>query len=174
VLVRDSVDAHVERWANELVWMDPVKEAIFVRLAIVARRANTSRLGLLDADGLRRWQFKILLTLRRCGPPYSASPSELADLLGLSRGALSARLGPLEQDGLVERTADGRDRRRVHVTLTRAGHDAFEKHAVSEEKAEADLLGPLSDQERRTLADLLRKLVVAIENPSNDEPARGG
>jgi hypothetical protein len=38
----------------------------------------------------------VLLTLRRLGPPYEASPSRLADLLGLTRGALSARLGPVE------------------------------------------------------------------------------
>jgi len=146
--------------------MDPVKEAIFVRLAIVSRHAQTSRLDLLDADGMRRWQFKILLMLRRLGKPYSASPSELADMLGLSRGALSARLAPLERDGLIARTVDGADRRRVHVTLTEAGHAAFEKHAASEEQTEIDLLAPLSDRERRTLADLLRKLVVAIEDHS--------
>jgi len=146
--------------------MDPVKEAVFVRLGIVARRAHTSRLDLLDADGMRRWQFKILLMLRRIGKPYTASPSELANMLGLSRGALSARLGPLERDGLVVRTVDGADRRRIHVTLTDAGHAAFEKHAASEEQTEVDLLAPLTERERRTLADLLRKLVAAIENQS--------
>jgi DNA-binding MarR family transcriptional regulator len=164
--VRDSADAHVERWTEELTWMDPVTEAIFVRLAIVARHARTSRLDLLDAGGMRQWQFKILLMLRRIGEPYSASPSELADMLGLSRGALSARLGPLERDGLIVRTVDGADRRRVHVTLTEAGHTAFEKHAASEEQTEIDLLAPLTDRERRALANLLRKLVVAIENES--------
>jgi DNA-binding MarR family transcriptional regulator len=170
VQVRDSVDAHVARWASELPWMDPVKEAIFVRLMIVARHASASQLGLLEADGLRRWQFKILLMLRRCGPPYSASPSQLADLLGLSRGALSARLGPLERDGLIERSTDGGDRRRVHVTLTPAGYDAFEEHAASEETAEVHLLDPLSDPERRTLADLLCKIVAAIESPTGSRP----
>jgi DNA-binding MarR family transcriptional regulator len=162
--MRDSVDAHVERWAKELTWMDPVKEAVFARLAIVARHANTSGLDLLEADGMRRWQFKILLTLRRSGSPYSASPSEIANLLRLSRGALSARLGPLERAGLIVRTVDDADRRRVHVSLTPAGHDAFEKHAANEETAESELLTVLTDRERRTLANLLRKLVVAIEN----------
>jgi DNA-binding MarR family transcriptional regulator len=162
--MRDSVDAHVERWAKELTWMDPVKEAVFARFAIVARHANTSRVDLLEADGIRRWQFKILLMLRRSGSPYSASPSELADLLGLSRGALSARLGPLEREGLIVRTVDDADRRRVHVSLTPAGHDAFEKHAANEETAETELLAVLTDRERRTLANLLRKLVVAIES----------
>jgi DNA-binding MarR family transcriptional regulator len=70
---------------------------------------------------MRRWQFKILLALRRRGTPYTASPSELADWLGLTRGALSARLRPLEEDGLIGRTVEAADRRGVQVSLTPAG-----------------------------------------------------
>lgn len=62
--MRDSVDRHVEVWAKELDWMDPVKEAIFARLAILARYASQARRDTLDSDGLRNWQYKVLLTLR--------------------------------------------------------------------------------------------------------------
>jgi DNA-binding MarR family transcriptional regulator len=163
VRVRDSVDQHVALWSKELDWLDPVKEAIFVRLAILARHAAQARRDTLTSDGLKHWQFKVLLTLRRLGPPYAASPSQLADMLGLTRGALSARLGPLEEAGLITRTNDATDRRRVHVRLTRAGHDAFEQHASSEERGEGALLSVLSADEKQTLADLLRKLVIAVE-----------
>jgi hypothetical protein len=90
--VEDSVDRHVAVWVKELAWMDPVKEAIFFRLAILARHAGRTRRDTLDSDGLRQWQYKVLLMLRRLGPPYETSPSRLAELLGLTRGALSARL----------------------------------------------------------------------------------
>jgi DNA-binding MarR family transcriptional regulator len=162
--MRDSVDAHVEHWADELPWMDPVKEAIFVRLGLIARHASLSRRDLDDADELARWKFKVLITLRRQGPPYTASPSQLADHLGLSRGALSNRLGALEADGLIERAADSRDRRRVHVTLTPAGHTAFQTHASNEEDLEQQLLVALSPPEKITLANLLRKIVLPIED----------
>jgi len=161
--MRDSVDRHVELWSRELDWMDPMKEAIFVRLAIIARHAAAARRDALDLDGLRHWQYKVLLMLRRVGPPYEASPSQLAQMLGLTRGALSARLAPIEDAGLIVRTADAKDRRRVHVSLTQAGYDAFEEHADFEEKGEAALLEPLTTEERLALANLLRKLVLAIE-----------
>ncbi|HZM74807.1 MAG TPA: transcriptional regulator [Candidatus Limnocylindrales bacterium] len=103
--------------------------------------------------------------LRRQGPHYEASPSQLAEMLGLTRGALSARLAAIEEAGLIVRSVDVKDRRRVHVRLTRAGHRAFEQHASMEEKGEGALLQPLTRKERQTLADLLRKLVLAIENP---------
>jgi DNA-binding MarR family transcriptional regulator len=171
--MRDSIDRHVELWAQELDWLDPVQEAIFARLAILGRHAARARRETLDSDGLRHWQFKVLLTLRRLGPPYAASPSRLADLLGLTRGALSARLGPLEEAGLITRAHDTADRRRVHVRLTPAGYEAFEQHATSEGKGEGALLSVLTVDERQTLADLLRKLVVAVESGRVDESGAG-
>jgi len=162
--MRDSVDEHVARWVDELEWMDPVKEAIITRLMILARHAGQSRRDTLTSDGLKHWQFKVLLVLRRVGPPYTASPSRLADMLGLTRGALSARLAPIERAGLITRTVDEADRRRVRVRLTPAGNDAFEQHANSEDKAEKELLSPLTVKEQRALANLLRKLVVGIES----------
>ncbi|MFL6000676.1 MAG: MarR family winged helix-turn-helix transcriptional regulator [Streptomyces sp.] len=171
--MRDSVDRHVEVWAKELDWMDPVKEAIFARLAILARYASQARRDTLDSDGLRNWQYKVLLTLRRLGPPYTGSPSLLADHLGLTRGALSARLTPLEDAGLIVRTHEDDDRRWVRVRLTGAGHAAFEQQVASEEAGELALLSALTPAERRTLADLLRKLVVAAES-FPDEPRGPG
>jgi DNA-binding MarR family transcriptional regulator len=164
VRMQDSVDRHVALWSKELDWLDPVNEAIFARLAILARYAAQARRDTLDSDGLRHWQFKVLLMLRRVGPPYAASPSQLADMLGLTRGALSARLGPLEQAGLITRTTDAADRRRVHVRLTPSGYAAFEQHASSEGQGESLLLSVLTAEEKQTLADLLRKLVAAVES----------
>jgi DNA-binding MarR family transcriptional regulator len=161
--MRDSVDQHVALWSKELDWLDPVKEAIFVRLAILARHAAAARRDRLASGGLKYWQFKVLLMLRRLGAPYTASPSQLADMLGLTRGALSARLGPLEEAGLITRTSDGADRRRVQVRLTPAGWDTFERHASVEEQGEGALLSVLTAEEKQTLADLLRKLIVAVE-----------
>ncbi|MGW7205748.1 MarR family winged helix-turn-helix transcriptional regulator [Streptomyces sp. NPDC054837] len=172
-VTQDSVDRHVAQWSKELAWMDPVKEAIYVRLAKLARHASQARRDVLDSDGLRHWQYKVLLALRRHGPPYTASPSELADRLGLTRGALSARLAPLEEAGLIGRTHESADRRRVLVRLTDAGYAAFEQHAAAEEEDEVALLAALTAEEQRTLADLLRKLVVAAESgPDGLAPRR--
>ena len=170
-MTQDSVDRHVELWTRELGWLDPVTEAIFVRLAIVARHATQARRSTLAADGLKYWQYKVLLQLRRQGPPYEASPSQLADRLGLTRGALSARLAPIEEAGYITRTHDTADRRRVRVRLTAAGSVAFEQQASHEEQGEAVLLAPLTQEERQVLADLLRKLVAALEGSTEADQA---
>jgi DNA-binding MarR family transcriptional regulator len=168
--MEDSVDRHVANWSKELDWLDPVKEAIFIRLAILARHTAAARRDALDSHGLRHWQFKVLLMLRQLGPPYTASPSQLADMLGLTRGALSARLGPLEQAGLITRANDPGDRRRVHVRLTPAGYRACEQHLATEDRGEGALLSVLTPDEKQTLADLLRKLVAGVEHAPAGPP----
>jgi DNA-binding MarR family transcriptional regulator len=161
--MKDDVEQHIGIWERELPWLDPVKEAIFMRLAILARHTSQLRRDTLAADGLPHWQFKILMKLRMLGPPYVAAPSELADVLGLTRGALSARLAPMEEAGLISRAGDASDRRRVHVRLTEAGSAAFEQQAGREDHGESALLEALTADERQTLAELLRRLVLAAE-----------
>jgi DNA-binding MarR family transcriptional regulator len=157
--VSGSMDRHLEIWTRELAWLDPLTEAITVRLATTSRYLTQSRKRALAGSGFQLGQFKILLALRRLGPPYATSPSLLADSLGLTRGALSARLGPLEEAGLIARAHDAGDRRRVEVRLTDAGHAAVEQHLKAENRAETDLLSPLTLDERETLNNLLRKLL---------------
>lgn len=161
-VVADSVDEHVAIWAKEMPWIDPLKEEIFMRMHIVTRSSSRNRRTALENDQLRLWEYKILMILRRKGHPYTSSPSELARLLSLSKGALSNRVGELEQRGLVARQPEDGDRRRVRVSLTPAGVRAFESMAGVEDEAEAALLQGLADDERQTLAALLRKLTDAL------------
>ncbi|WP_433073028.1 MarR family winged helix-turn-helix transcriptional regulator [Dactylosporangium sp. CA-052675] len=161
--MEDAADRHVGVWARELEHFDPVAEAIFARLAILARYQTQLRRDVLAEGGLQHWQFKVLLMLRRNGPPYTASPSQLADLLGLTRGALSARLAAIEDAGWIVREPDARDRRRVHVRLTDAGNDTLMRHIGGEGTGERTLLAGLSARERKNLANLLRKMVLAAE-----------
>ncbi|GAA4258445.1 MarR family transcriptional regulator [Dactylosporangium darangshiense] len=148
---------------RELENLDPVGEAIFMRLAVLGRQQTQRRRDVLEAGGLQHWQFKVLLMLRRAGPPYTQSPSRLADLLGLTRGALSARLAAIEEAGWIVRESDAGDRRRVHVRLTPAGNETLVRHLGEEERGERALLAALTPAERQVLADLLRKMVLAAE-----------
>ncbi|GAA2900020.1 hypothetical protein Acy02nite_83550 [Actinoplanes cyaneus] len=158
--MRDTIDDHVDLWAGQLDGFDPTREAIIGRLMLLGRHLAGSRRAALGAGGLLHWQYKVLLMLRRAGMPYEQSPSQLADRLGLSRGALSARLRPLEETGLITRAGADGDRRRVRVRLTAAGLAAWERHTGMETDAEESLLALLTPAEREQLAALLRRLVL--------------
>jgi hypothetical protein len=81
----DSADRHIAQWAGELGWLDPVQEAIMIRITLASRYLSGLRRDTLAPDDLARSDYKVLLMLRRVGPPYSTSPSHLADMLGLTR-----------------------------------------------------------------------------------------
>jgi MarR family transcriptional repressor of emrRAB len=70
--------------------------------------------------GLQFVHLQILDYLARCNR-YSDTPAAVADYLGLTRGTVSQSLIRLESRGLIAKTADLRDGRRVHLQLTPSG-----------------------------------------------------
>jgi DNA-binding MarR family transcriptional regulator len=107
--------------------------------------------------------YGVLATLRAAGAPYRMSPGRLMRSLLYSSGGLSNLLARLEDDGLVRRLPGIGDRRGVIVELTARGRlladSAMAEHAAAEWRLVADL----SAAERRTLADLLRRMILATE-----------
>ena len=79
----------------------------------------------------------------------------------LDRSDVVAVLGELERFGLVERTVNPDNRRRNIVSITPAGGRQLRAldHVVNE--IQERVLAPLSQDERRELTKLLRKLADA-------------
>lgn len=61
----------------------------------------------------------VIKVLDRLGEP--TNPKHLADTLNLSTARIAAVLGNLEKRGLISRTMDPNDRRRINVSLTENG-----------------------------------------------------
>jgi DNA-binding MarR family transcriptional regulator len=81
---------------------------------------------------------------------------ELAAAVGLSPGAVTTALDRLEQRGLVRRTRDSEDRRRVMVETTEeANRAAWEAYGPLGEMG-APLIEEMSDKELATLIRFLR------------------
>ena len=90
------------------------------------------------------------------------SPTELADIVLRSSGGMTQILDRLERAGLVERSADPSDRRRVLVGLTGAGLRTAER-ANAEYAAERErLLGALTDEEVEQLDGAIHRLLEVL------------
>jgi DNA-binding MarR family transcriptional regulator len=165
--MEDSVDRLVAAWMRELPAADAVREQVVSRIIRISRHLTDQGRVSAASDGLALWQFKTLVLLRGLGPPYETSPSSLAELLDLTRGAVTSRLTWLEDLGLVERKHDRVDRRRVTVRLTAAGHEALERVTGVMEAREGRALEALDPTERDQLANLLRKVLLALEDESS-------
>jgi DNA-binding MarR family transcriptional regulator len=109
----------------------------------------------LAAEGIRRHHFSVLVALED-GP---SSQAALGRRLWIDRSDMVAVINDLEQDGLVARDRDERDRRRNVIRLTPAGRLALKRLDARVEEAQAALLEPLSAAERRTLEQLLTRVV---------------
>ena len=70
-------------------------------------------------------------------------------------------LNDLETADLVERRRDPTDRRRHLVSMTEKGRAALHQAEHAQQSLEDEILGPLSQQERSTLAHLVRKAIDA-------------
>jgi len=76
---------------------------------------------------------------------------------------MTARLGWLEDLGLLARSHEQEDRRRVRVRLTPDGLVAIDRVAAVMAEREGSIFAALSRREERRLADLLRKVLIEIE-----------
>ncbi len=81
-------------------------------------RTDVRRTGV--SSGLQPVQLEALHYLGRCNR-YSNTPVAVAEFLGLTKGTVSQTLGVLESNRLIEKQADAKDRRVVHLRLTYEG-----------------------------------------------------
>jgi DNA-binding MarR family transcriptional regulator len=159
---KDHVDWIVEAWARELPGVDTSAMALIGRLLRTSRHLQRRIESRLAPFGLNVTEFNILGALRRTGSPYRLAPTDLSRSLLLTSGGLTKRLDHLELHGLVERTPDPGDRRSVLVGLTPAGHALIDEALDVHLSNEAQLVAPLSADQRDALTGILRTLLVSL------------
>ncbi|MBY2938334.1 MarR family transcriptional regulator [Rhizobium leguminosarum] len=165
----DHVDRLRRQWALELPDLDTEPMAILGRAFRLSNLVRPSIEATFADFGLDRGEFDVIATLRRSGPPYLMTPTEMYSALMISSGGLTHRLDRLEKAGLIRREKSPRDGRSVLVALSEAGAALAEKAFRTDMASESSFLQALDGKEREALAALLRKLIAGIEN----EQARG-
>lgn len=107
--------------------------------------------------------FQQRTVLRLVGRFPGITPSKLAQTLHVDRGTLSTMLARLEARGLIERTQDPRDGRRVQVGLTARGRKLDVPETGTVESATEILLGKLPPAAVQTTERVLLMLVEELE-----------
>lgn len=157
---RDLVDQLVEDWGRERSEIDAGGLGVTNRIALLGKVLSNEDKRVLAPLGLAPWACDVLLALRRQGPPYQLTPTKLRKLTLLTSGAMTTRLDRLEEAGLVHRELDSDDRRSFRVSLTERGKHMADRAFTARIEMVEGRLAPLSSDERRTAAALLRKLLV--------------
>jgi DNA-binding MarR family transcriptional regulator len=169
----DHVDGVRVQWAHVRPELDTSPVAVVARLGRAAAYVSAGIEARLEEFGLSRASWDVLASLRRTRPRHRLSPTELYMALMRSSGAMTHRLHRLERQGLIRRVPDPDDARGLLVELTRKGRVLVDRVAPLHLDNERAMLEPLSQAEQQTLAQLLRKLLVAYEHQQPTPPPTG-
>jgi DNA-binding MarR family transcriptional regulator len=164
-VARDHVDRVLEQWASERPDLDASPIGIIGRISRLSRAIDRQLKIVFDVHGLEAWEYDLLASLRRSGPPYELTAGELLDALMITSGAVTNRIDRLEQRGFVRRTRAPEDRRVVRIQLTPAGRAAVDGTIGDHLANEADILRALTPADRRRLERLLRKVQDGLPGP---------
>jgi DNA-binding MarR family transcriptional regulator len=161
------------QWAHVRPELDTSPIAVLARLGRAAAYVSAGIDARLEEFGLSRAGWDVLASLRRAGPPHRLSPTQLYVALMRTSGAMTHRLQRLERQGLIRRVPDELDARGLLVELTRKGRVLVDRIAPLHMDNERAMLEPLSPDEQHTLAQLLRKLLLAYEQDRPTPPPAG-
>jgi DNA-binding MarR family transcriptional regulator len=181
----DAIDRIVHQWNRERPDLDVSVTHVLQRISRVYLLQSAAFGPVFARFGITFGEFEVLAALLRSGPPHQMSPSDLVGAVVLSSGAMTNRIDRVEALGLVERRPDPSDRRGTLVALTKQGVQTVDAAVADHLENEERLLTALSSAERRTLAQLLRKLLLsepfaalnsarAIDHGTRRAPRAGG
>ncbi len=160
----DWIDELSEAWAREYPDVDTSTLPPMLRLVRLGVLMTTFQQETLEPFQLTPSDYAVLSTLRRMGPPYELSPSELYTALERSSGGMTKMLKRLEQLGLVERAPHPEDGRATLVALTPAGVELQEQIFKVFLSHTEDLLKSISPAKLQEIDASLRSLLDAIES----------
>jgi DNA-binding MarR family transcriptional regulator len=164
---RDEPVDHVDRvraqWAAQCPDLDTDPLAVVARVGRLARFFDQGHERFFAPHGLRRETWDVLACLRRTGPPFRLSPTQLYRSLMRTSGAITNRLRPLEDRGLVRRVPSDQDGRALLVELTDDGRELVDTLAPQHMDNERAMLAALGSGQRQVLAGLLHDLLVEFE-----------
>ncbi len=133
--------------------------AAWEAFGLATRRAR-ARLSREDGLALTPSQLHLLEAL---DGPDSLTVGRMAEAAGVTAPTATRMLDGLERTGVVERSADPRDRRCVNVRLTRAGRELVSAKRAAVAAKRTELFARLAPRERVDATRLLRRLAGLID-----------
>lgn len=158
--MRDGVDLIIEQWQRLRPELDSSPIGVVGRISRLAREIEARLEPVYREHGLEPGWHDVLATLRRSGG--TLRPTDLTNASMLTSSGTTKRLDRLEAAGLIARAPDPADRRGTLIGLTDDGRRLIDELTPAHLDNERQILGALSEDERRALADLLRKLQLGL------------
>jgi DNA-binding MarR family transcriptional regulator len=158
----EVIERIVAEWADVLPGDDRAAREITASVLRIATLIEKETQRVLAHYGLLDTEFRLLGGLRRAGPPFCRSPSELSPrYVPVTSGGMTGVINRLARRRLVRRLTNPTDGRGILVELTADGRVLIERVMASVAERQALLVHGLGESERREAAALLRRLLRA-------------
>jgi DNA-binding MarR family transcriptional regulator len=125
-------------------------------LRFVSNHVSHAFMQKVEANGVTVAEWAVMRQMLEVGPIH---PSELAERLGMTRGAISKLVERLSGKALVERTASNGDRRYQSVALTTKGEKLVPILARLADENDQEFFGHLAGEAQADLVQLLKDVV---------------
>jgi DNA-binding MarR family transcriptional regulator len=149
-------------YAREWPDIDPDVMVIIANIQRAARLIEQGTEQLAARHGTSVGEILVLGALRRMGPPYASSLSDLRRHFWITLPGMSKRINNLERLGFVERIRNPDDGRGALVRLTRKGY-ALPDYHVSDPSPQFVAIRDMAASARHQLAVRLQQLLTAFE-----------
>lgn len=128
------------------------------QIGYVLRRVTQRHLAIFSEriPQVTTTQWAALARLAELGP---LSQNHLGRMTSMDAATIKGVVDRLARQGLVETTADPKDKRRLTVSLTQSGTALYRYGVTTALKVSAETTGPLTKAEQAQLLALLLKLV---------------
>jgi len=127
------------------------------QVGYLLRRAQQRHLAIFSSllPDLTPTQFATLAKLAEIGP---LSQNELGRQASMDAATIKGVVDRLRKRGLITTRRDGRDQRRIYLSLSPEGEREYRSAAAKALEITARTVSGLSDAEHAQLVDLLKKL----------------
>lgn len=151
--------------------LDPSATEVFLHLLRAGDEAYRVCEQHLQKNNLSQGRFSVLMQLldKESHCSHARTPAELAQLCGVTRATITGLIDTLERDGYVTREPSPNDGRMMTVHLTPSAIAFLDKLLPGHFRRMAELMKPLTEDERRQLVALFDKIVgqaAAIAGPA--------
>ncbi len=119
--------------------------------------------GVMSPDSNGKGHGKLLKTI---ADNEGLSGVELALRLHMAPPVISEKLSALEDDGMIRRERDKKDRRKTHVYITNDGTMALARREFGQKRFEESIGECLTEEEQAQFCDMCKRLIKSITEMS--------
>jgi len=151
----------LKKFASRYPEADVTAISTFLHLLRVATDLSAALDECLSRHGLLQGRWWVLILLMR-ESTLTATPSVLADKVGITRASMTGLIDGLERDGLVERIFDANDRRSVSIRLTTAGQSKLDIVMPDYYNRLRLCMAGLDEKSREQLTEMLKLIDAGV------------